>query len=851
MAIPKIINAQRDFSAGELDESTKRADELGAMKAGAREMLNWRILSSKSLSNRPGRSALFILEGAVSGRIEEFVIQGTLFYLGFASGALGLFSANGTFLGSITSFSFNGVTYPLPWTAATMNRIIWVQIGNSIYIAYSDGMPNNVPLVLNYNGSFFTVNPYMETIDGAQKRTLFYRISSQGVTLRPSGTTGNINISFSDNVLVSGMVGTRLEYCGRQLTIKSVSSGMVGTATANEALPPGQILTLSSPSGSFNIGDEVKGSISGATGIVTTSANSQQLFGILTANFNVGDTVTGGTSGASGTITQVAFYGFFAPYILVSLAPGPVFVNGETATDTNTGQTFTVGISSTSSATTMTVQILPTASGNIISFTTSDQVVGPSASSGISAVTTTTPQAVTVWDDEVMNQFRGYPSSVFADQTRLGFANFPSVPSAIAWSALGQPNDLLVGALPDDAIFELAPDNSQVFYVIPGMESSEFVFTDRAIYYIPIGGIQARPLEPGSVQFNKLSDYGVMPNVQPRRAEQSIIYIKAGGVQVGAVQSPGAYYRPYVVDHISELHSHLFTAASPIVIAVPSGPNQFEEQYIYILRSDGIIIVGHYAMRQGLLEPGPEGKPAIGWVPWYTGGGTSTWIAARQADVIFTTNYAPGGVPVVSIAERLDAGQFLDGALLVNALPPTFVPPTGKGPLFGFPGPNSTVFLIDGGRPMGIYNVDANGFIVPQFIGGENLASATLVAGQNWNAALELWMPGATPGQSARQRTIKRRVSHMAVDVSNSTGFVMVRQFAGPLTPTSPALGAIMNTRRVPAYNLGDDATQPPPLREEMQRWRPLGRAFDPRVAILKDTPGSLLIHEIAIEVTI
>ena len=51
MAIPKVINAQRDFSAGELDESVKRADELGAMKAGAREMLNWRILSSKSLSN--------------------------------------------------------------------------------------------------------------------------------------------------------------------------------------------------------------------------------------------------------------------------------------------------------------------------------------------------------------------------------------------------------------------------------------------------------------------------------------------------------------------------------------------------------------------------------------------------------------------------------------------------------------------------------------------------------------------------------------------------------------------------------------------------------------------------------
>jgi hypothetical protein len=98
---------------------------------------------------------------------------------------------------------------------------------------------------------------------------------------------------------------------------------------------------------------------------------------------------------------------------------------------------------------------------------------------------------------------------------------------------------------------------------------------------------------------------------------------------------------------------------------------------------------------------------------------------------------------------------------------------------------------------------------------------------------------------------IKRRVSHMSVYVSNSTGFVMQRLFAGPLTPSSPALGAVMNFRRVTTWNMGDDPTQPPPLREEVQRWRPIGRAFDPRVVVSKDTPGSLLVHEIGLEVTI
>src|SRR6516164_1079616 len=130
MAIPKIINAQRDFSAGELDESVKRADELGVMKAGAREMLNWRILSSKSITNRPGRSALFTLEGGLSGRAEEFVVRGTLFYLAFAAGGIAVFAADGVFLGSDTTLTFNGTVYPLPWTVATMNRIVWAQTGD-------------------------------------------------------------------------------------------------------------------------------------------------------------------------------------------------------------------------------------------------------------------------------------------------------------------------------------------------------------------------------------------------------------------------------------------------------------------------------------------------------------------------------------------------------------------------------------------------------------------------------------------------------------------------------------------------------------------------------------------------
>jgi hypothetical protein len=836
MAIAKITGAQIDFSAGELDESIKRAHD-SIQKIGARQMANWRILSSKLLQNRPGRSALFLQWSAIAGRVEEFSMGSTIFFLAFNNGKLSVADLNGNLLYNASA----------PWPNMNeIGAIVWAQIKNTIYIAYPSGAPNNVPIVLSWDGvSTWTRTPYAETVTNNQKRTPFYRISPQNINLQPSANTGAITLATSGNVFVAGQVGTRLQYANKQVLITGVSSPTLANATVEEPLPYAEFLTLGGTiNGFFNAGDVMKGSISGAEGILIASGQQQTLNFSGAPVFSFGSFLTGQTSGATGVVTNSG-----PTSVVVNLCHLATFVNGETVNSLTASQAITT-VSGTTVTSGIVVQVLPNASGDTIYFSGSDAIVGPSGSASSLTVVNATfpPQPIAVWDDEVINTYRGYPLSVFADQNRLGFTNVPALPGAVIWSAIGLPNDLYTGALPDNSIFEIAPDNSQVFYVIPGMESSEFVFADRAVYYIPI--TPTVPLVPGGVAFNKLSDFGCFPNVQPRRAEQTIVYMKAGGNTVGAVQAPGAYYRPYVIDNISEIHSHLFVGLVPVAIAIPSGPTQFAEHYIYIAMSNGTIVTGRYVMRQGLLEPGPEGKPAIGWLPWNSVG-TVVWIAARQSDMIFSTIYPPGGGPG-SIVERLDDTQYLDGAIFVNNLPPSFTPPGGKGPLYVYPGPNSSVFLIDQGtRTMGTYNVDANGFIIPQFIGGENLASSQLVAGQAWTATLEPFTPEAQPGQSVHQRMMKRRISRMAVYVSNGTGYLMARLFSGPLTPTSPALGSIVNTHRVETWNQGDNATLPPPLREEAQRWRPLGRAFDPRVAVIKDTPGPLMINEFGIEVTI
>ena len=136
MAIPKILGAQRDFSAGELDRSARRADENPVVKDGGRQMSNWRILSPKSMQNRPGRSALFL----ATGRTEEITMPGgALFFLNFANGSLKVFNAAGGQVFSATTWQLvpGGSPVAIPWS--NLGGITWAQIGTAITIAYADG----------------------------------------------------------------------------------------------------------------------------------------------------------------------------------------------------------------------------------------------------------------------------------------------------------------------------------------------------------------------------------------------------------------------------------------------------------------------------------------------------------------------------------------------------------------------------------------------------------------------------------------------------------------------------------------------------------------------------------------
>ena len=116
MAVAKVVQAQRNFSGGEADTSIKRADEIPLLKVAGRQMRNWRVTSSGSLNNRPGRSIV----GLEGPRVEEvFMRPAQQFYLAFGNGYLRVYNAAFTKV-----FDTSGIS--MPWTTTTAQSIVWV-----------------------------------------------------------------------------------------------------------------------------------------------------------------------------------------------------------------------------------------------------------------------------------------------------------------------------------------------------------------------------------------------------------------------------------------------------------------------------------------------------------------------------------------------------------------------------------------------------------------------------------------------------------------------------------------------------------------------------------------------------
>lgn len=728
--------AQRDFSAGQIDETALRADDTPVMRAGLRRAENVRITNTRALSRRPGRWKLFQTLG-----VEHIVrpASGEEWYMSFEPGGVTFRPADLS-----SSVSFSGY----PWGAEILPDLSWTEEGGTVIVAHQSFAPRAFGydrLTRTWQAFDFA---FAQEPSGATREPFYNFVLGSGVTMLPSARTGAITITMSAGVLDEAHEGLRFRYGERQIVIVNVTSATTATATVIEELPPSFRVTLS---------DNVDG-------------------------LQIGDVIEGVDSGAKGQVIAV-----------------------------NAGaKTFDV--------------VLSKAWGG---FKASEIIAGPRSRMTFSSQAVLSPLASTIWDEQLMSSYRGWPGCVSKDQRRIIFAYFPQLGPAITYSATGTANDFKVGADRTDAIFELVPDNCTVLNVVGGAD--EFIFTDRGVYYIPVS--TANPLIPGSIEFRLITD-DPASTVRPQQTPEGLVFVNGARTRILALIGTGQAARPYIIEDATDNHVGLIR--SPNCITATNTGVSAPERYLYAVNSDGSLAVGR-------VQKTAQSK-WLGWVPW-TGQGRVMWACAGAQSVGVTVEYdTPSGsirfFEVFDDAMILDCAQpmaSLDGGAVLEVSRGVQLEQEGGGALvLGYEyslewATGMTVSVEQGGWFRGEYMVGESGALDAPIAAG---SVSQLMAGFNFVPVVEPFVPQADEGQSLRQRLRPRRIKQAAATVHNTQSITVAGQL-------------------VPFYRNGENEELAPPKRSETYRARIVGRDFDPRWTVEQPLPGSFTLLELTTDVTI
>jgi hypothetical protein len=422
-----------------------------------------------------------------------------------------------------------------------------------------------------------------------------------------------------------------------------------------------------------------------------------------------------------------------------------------------------------------------------------DRVAAPGGSAKITSTTVTTPAASKVWSEQLISSVRGYPGVVKLHRGRLMLAGHTYVPNGIMGSRPGIIYDFDVGEGADgDGFF--ATIGEDFGSTIVDLVSAEqlIIITDGGLYYIP--ETATNPIRPSSLAFFSFGDkwkFGRRP--------KAVHY--DGGIVVSVedliikAKPTGDTSRMWVAEEISLLASHLIN--SPIDISVCSNFDGGPERYCVITNADGTIAVMQMVESQKIRN----------FTPWET---TETFHStASLSGNIYAVVFRDGFYKL----DIFDQDVTVDGAIsCVNeaAL-------VAADPGFG------------GGSIARVVTQDNSFHLGPLPLAGDNPPAGPYWLGYTYDSTIET-MPPVIESPTGQKTGELMRIIKAEVHVADSARFA--------------AEGYALE-----AYQVTDDPTIAPPVKNGPQRFRFLGWERMPTLSITQIDPLPLTVLAIEMEI--
>lgn len=431
--------------------------------------------------------------------------------------------------------------------------------------------------------------------------------------------------------------------------------------------------------------------------------------------------------------------------------------------------------------------------------TTSNNLVGPTAKSAISAVATAaTPGGTTVWDEQMISSVRGYPGGNAYHRGRRCLLNFPSAPHVFCASAQDETTDFNLGdAIDSDAIQAGIGDaiGRQIRHAVSTEQL--ILLTMTGPYYVGEG--PGTPFTPTTIDF---LDIGPEPAslCNPIKSSEGVVYLDSDVTRLLALAPTGNVRRSWETGDLSDLAPHLLNGISRL--ALIDGCEWGPERYIAAINGDGELAVMHYR----------RGEEVYGWTPWETDG---TFI-----DVCVFNNkvYCVVLRGSTYTLERFDDDRLLDESVLdsgTSTLTNALWSSAEREVVW-----RETVDGEDRRASLDVWVADSGGTIT-----GLEPEVRDYEVGRSFTPTIKPWPP-IDPTKPMRGAV---RLSGVVVDIVASGLFKV-------------------NNNTVSPYDVWDDQEELPPLRTQQVRVSLLGLRRDPTVIITQELAAPFEVRMLVVE---
>lgn len=217
----RVRQVKSNFTSGEISDELLGRGDLVAYENGASKLRNLFIYPTGGITRRAGLRYIDTIAGA--GRLIPFEFNTQQTYLIVLTGNNIDIYIDDAKVASLVS----------PWPENDITQVSWTQSADTLLLVHPNYHPKK--LIRDNTGNFILEDWLFFTEDNVSRQP-FYKYADSGVTITPSGTTGNITLTASANVFEAGHAGTRLQVSGNQVEITSYDSPTVVSVTVIEDL---------------------------------------------------------------------------------------------------------------------------------------------------------------------------------------------------------------------------------------------------------------------------------------------------------------------------------------------------------------------------------------------------------------------------------------------------------------------------------------------------------------------------------------------------------------------------------------------------------------------------------------